>query len=74
MHKCFLLLITLAAQPAMAHPGEHHGNPYAALWHLLTEPDHLAFTAITLVIGVTSELLARRRAPKLVRNQHHDSR
>lgn len=74
MHKCFLLLITLAALPAMAHPGEHHGNPYAALWHLLTEPDHLAFTAIMLVIGVTSVAHARRRAAKVVRNQRHDSR
>lgn len=74
MHKLFLLFIAVAEQPAMAHPGEHHHNGYLTPWHLLTEPDHLAFTVIMLIIGISSVVLARRRAPKVVRSQHHDSR
>ncbi|WP_395541228.1 hypothetical protein [Neotabrizicola sp. sgz301269] len=35
---------------ALAHTGDHHG---AGLWHLLTEPDHLAMiAAVAAVLGL----------------------
>lgn len=31
---------------ALAHPGDHRAS---ILWHLLTEPDHLAMIAVVVV-------------------------
>ena len=44
-----LLLTTLAA-PASAHPGPHAHDD--GLWHLLTQPDHLALLALAVGLGV----------------------
>jgi hydrogenase/urease accessory protein HupE len=74
MHRFFVLLIAAIAQPALAHPGEHHGNFYATLWHFLTEPDHLAFMAIMLIVGISSIVISRRRAQKIIQEQRHDPR
>jgi hydrogenase/urease accessory protein HupE len=73
VHKIFLLLVATITQPALAHQGDHHGNVVASLWHLLTQPDHLAFAAIITII-VSSVFLSRRRIQKAIRSQHHDSR
>jgi hydrogenase/urease accessory protein HupE len=74
MRELILILMVTIAQPVLAHPGEHHGNAYATLWHVLTGPDHLAFTVIMLIVGVSSVVLARRRALKAMRSKQHDSR
>lgn len=74
MHKIFLMLVATIAQPAFAHSGGHHGNILASLWHLLTQPDHLALSAIVLIIGISSIALARRRALKTAQETRHDSR
>ena len=54
MHRAALILF-LAAGAAHAHPG--HG--IAELWHLLTEPDHLAMLILPAVIA--GGLWLRRR-------------
>ena len=74
MRILFLILIAVTAQPALAHPGEHHANIVASLWHFLTQPDHLAFAAIMLIGGISTIVLVRRRALKTVRSEQHDSR
>ncbi|MBK9625871.1 MAG: HupE/UreJ family protein [Rhodocyclaceae bacterium] len=74
MRKLFLILIAVTAQPALAHPGEHHANIVASLWHFLTQPDHLAFAAILLIVGISAIVLARRRALRSIRSKHHDPR
>ena len=74
MRKLFLMLIAVTAQPALAHPGEHHANIVASLWHFLTQHDHLAFAAIMLIVGIRTIVLARRRALKTIRSKQHDPR
>ncbi len=74
MHKFFLLATAIATQTAMAHQGAHHQDENIAFWHWLTEPDHLAFGAIILIVGVSSVAFARQRARKTIRSEHHDSR
>ena len=74
MRKFFLILIAVTAQPAFAHPGEHHANIVASLWHLLTQPDHLAFAAIMLIVGISAIVLSRRRALTSIRSKQHDPR
>jgi hypothetical protein len=56
-----VILLVFAAQ-AYADPG--HGM--ASLWHLLTEPDHLAM--ILLPVVVVGGLLLRRRCARKIRN------
>lgn len=55
-------LLSLAALPALAHPGDHHGDISALLWHLVSEPDHLAMISIAVVIGASAAISLRRRA------------
>lgn len=45
--KRILPALTLAPSAALAHPGDHHAT---GLWHLLTEPDHLAMIAIVVAV------------------------
>jgi hydrogenase/urease accessory protein HupE len=41
--------VTLLPSAALAHPGDHHTT---GLWHVLTEPDHLAMiAAVVAVLG-----------------------
>jgi len=56
------LLLTLAAGSALAHSGAHLGSLLATVWHLLTEPDHLALLALGAAIGATGAVLLVRRA------------
>lgn len=46
----------ISSQAAMAHPGDHfNGGVMAAIWHQLTEPDHLLFAglvAAAVIVGV----------------------
>ena len=74
MYRFFVLLIAVVAEPAFAHPGAHHGDFYARLWHFLTEPDHLAFISIMVIVGISSIVMARRRALKAAHEKRHDSR
>jgi hydrogenase/urease accessory protein HupE len=53
--RCAALILLFAAGAAQAHPG--HG--IAELWHLLTEPDHLAM--IILPIAIAGGLWLRRK-------------
>ncbi len=53
-----LLGLLSAAGAAQAHPGDHGHDWFAALLHLLSEPDHLA--GIVLAIGVIGVLTLRR--------------
>ncbi|MGC2164703.1 MAG: HupE/UreJ family protein [Gallionella sp.] len=62
--KFVIACIALTPMSALAHPGEHHQGLMATLVHLLTEPDHLAMAAITLLIGIwgVRRLRVRRTA------------
>ena len=46
MHRATVMLL-FAAGAAQAHPG-HVDGP---LWHLVTEPDHLAMILLPLVVA-----------------------
>ncbi len=66
MRAMLAILLTLAAVPALAHPGAHHASLLETLLHLLSQPDHLARLALALVCGGGAALLAvlySRRAP-----------
>jgi len=56
MHRAAVIL-ALFAGAAQAHPG--HG--IAGLWHLLTEPDHLAMIILPVAIAGGLWLWLRRR-------------
>lgn len=43
--KRLALALTLLPSAALAHPGDHDAT---GLWHLLTEPDHLAMIAVAV--------------------------
>ncbi len=71
MQRTFLTFLTflmaLLSPAAFAHPGEHHGNLLHNLFHLLTEPDHLALILLAIIAGWGGARLFRHR--KTVRNQ-----
>lgn len=54
LHRLALALVpfVLFAPLAHAHPGAHHGDFWAGIVHLLTEPDHLALIGLALLVGV----------------------
>ena len=62
MRKLIAILLSLAALPAFAHPGEHHQGMLATLWHLVSQPDHLALIGIAVIAGAGSAFVMRRRA------------
>jgi hypothetical protein len=64
MHRAIAVALFFFAATAQADPG--HG--FADLWHLLTEPDHLAMILLPLaiIIGVRARFL---RIEVRVRNQ-----
>ena len=55
-------LCLLSASTAFAHPGDHHGDVAASIWHLVSEPDHLAMISIAFIVGAGAALVQRRRA------------
>jgi hydrogenase/urease accessory protein HupE len=52
MSRLTVLSLVVLSTPALAHTGEHHGNLFTTLFHLLSEPDHLALAAIAVGAGV----------------------
>lgn len=54
-----LLATTVAAS---AHPGEHGFSVVQSLFHLLTEPDHLAMMAGAAALGAVLWFKLRKRA------------
>jgi hydrogenase/urease accessory protein HupE len=62
MRTTLAVLLSLAALPALAHPGDHHGDLAALLWHLVSEPDHLAMMSIAIIVGAGAATSLRRRA------------
>jgi len=60
MHRAAAVALFFFAATAQADPG--HG--FADLWHLLTEPDHLAMILLPVAIAAGLVLL-RRRAMKV---------
>lgn len=61
-HTFPVLLLLLAATPALAHPGAHHGTLSDAIAHLLSAPDHVALMAAAGVAGVLGTRRYRRRS------------
>lgn len=61
MYRTAAVVLLFLAGTAQADPG--HG--IASLWHLLTEPDHLAMILLPVVIA--GALLIRRRRARKVR-------
>ena len=54
MSKCLPIVVSgLFAPLAHAHPGAHHGDLWAGLVHLLTQPDHLLWLLLALGLGAT---------------------
>jgi len=62
MRALLAILLTLAAVPALAHPGAHHANLFETVLHLLSQPDHLALLALALVVAVAGAVWYLRRA------------
>ena len=51
--KSAALMFGLVPASALAHPGHEGGSALgAALWHLFTQPDHLASLAAPLVLAI----------------------
>jgi hydrogenase/urease accessory protein HupE len=57
MRSAAAVIMFLLSATALAHPG--HG--ISSLWHLLTEPDHLALIVMPVVVGGVLWLYARRK-------------
>jgi hypothetical protein len=43
--------VVASSNAALAHPGEHGFSVLNSLWHLLTEPDHLAMIGVAVVVA-----------------------
>jgi hydrogenase/urease accessory protein HupE len=54
------LAAMLPATPALAHPGEHGHMSLTELVAHYAEPDHLAFLALTVLVGVLAYRAGRR--------------
>jgi hydrogenase/urease accessory protein HupE len=44
-------LLTISATSALAHPGDHAFSFVGSMFHLFTEPDHLAMMAGVAALG-----------------------
>lgn len=58
----FALVTLLLAVPgtALAHPGNHGGMSVSEVIRHYAEPDHLAFLALTVIVGVLAFRWGRR--------------
>ncbi|MEZ5648961.1 MAG: hypothetical protein R3E87_00255 [Burkholderiaceae bacterium] len=64
------LLLTALPAPAFAHPGPHVHDD--GLWHLLTQPDHLALLALAVGLGVgLARWLGSRRTSRAASRESH---
>lgn len=50
----------LGASAAQAHPGQHEHMSLAQIIQHYAEPDHLAFLALTVIVGGLAYRLGRR--------------
>lgn len=63
MFKNFLVLSALLfSSIAHAHPGEHHGDIFTIIAHLLSEPYHLILTVVAVVAGIAGSVYFIRRS------------
>jgi hydrogenase/urease accessory protein HupE len=64
MKKLMMSIATLMAVTtvAKAHPGEHAFSMAQSLFHLLTEPDHLAMMAAAAALAAVLWFKLRKRA------------
>ncbi len=60
----FTTLMLIAAPPALAHPGAHHGTLLDAVAHLFSEPYHLALATAAVLFGVLGARALRRRSQR----------
>lgn len=78
MRKLIPFLLAAVVLPAQAHPGEHHAGWFATVWHLVSEPDHLAMAAIAVVVGVAVAKALRHQGTRAARDtsggKRHDPR
>ncbi|MFM9942257.1 MAG: hypothetical protein ACKVP7_22465 [Hyphomicrobiaceae bacterium] len=77
MQNRFLLALSacLVATPALAHPGEHGRMSAVEVIQHYAEPDHLAFLALTVLVGWLGYRYGRRveaRAAARVRTSGKD--
>jgi hypothetical protein len=59
-------LFALLATPAAAHPGEHTRMSVIQLINHYAEPDHLAFLALTVIVGWVAYWAGRRAEARAV--------
>ena len=57
MRRAAAVVLVLSSTVAQAHPG----HAVADLWHLLTEPDHLAMLLVPVAIAAGLWWRSRRR-------------
>jgi hypothetical protein len=55
-------MIATTSGAALAHPGEHAFTIAASVYHLLTEPDHLAMLAGAIIIAAALFYTFKRRS------------
>lgn len=68
MRSITALFLSLAVTPVLAHPGDHTGFSTVAFgWHVLLEPDHLFFAALTVAVGVVAYRIGKRAGHKEAR-------
>jgi hypothetical protein len=76
MRRSLLLFIAaaLAPQPAAAHPGDHVHLSLAELIAHYAEPDHLAFLALTVIVGWLAFHAGRRLEARLQTKRNETER
>jgi hydrogenase/urease accessory protein HupE len=60
MRYVAVAFFALLATPASAHPGEHARMSVVQLINHYAEPDHLAFLALTVIVGWVAYRAGRR--------------
>jgi hydrogenase/urease accessory protein HupE len=55
-------IVTTSASGTLAHPGEHGFSVSGSLFHLLTEPDHLAVLVAAIAVAAALFYALRRRS------------
>ena len=68
---CSMIALSAVATPAAAHPGDHARMSLTELVTHYAEPDHLAFLALTVIVGWLA-FRAGRRAEARARAKHDE--